>query len=83
MQSRSYLLSSRYAKVWLSSAALEPGIFERVDKRRNIMNSCKRCGNKLQHNYLVEFFKKTKEKVERTIVCLKCRDILKKKEEAV
>lgn len=42
------------------------------------MNSCRRCGERLQHNYLVEFFKVTKEKRERMIVCLKCRDILSK-----
>jgi uncharacterized CHY-type Zn-finger protein len=41
------------------------------------MNSCMRCGEKLQHNYLVTFFKETKEKRERLIICLKCRDILK------
>lgn len=45
------------------------------------MNSCKRCGDKFQHNYLVEFFKVTKEKTERMIVCLKCSDILKKEKE--
>jgi len=39
-----------------------------------------RCGEKLQHNYLVAFFKVTKEKTEKLIVCLKCRDILKKEE---
>ena len=44
------------------------------------MNSCKRCGDKLQHNYLVAVFKVTKEKRERMIVCLKCKDILKKEE---
>ena len=47
------------------------------------MNSCKRCGNKFQHNYLVTVFKVTKEKRERMIVCLKCRDILKKEEGTV
>jgi len=36
-----------------------------------------RCRTKLQHNYLVTVFKETKEKRERLIVCLKCRDILK------
>ena len=45
------------------------------------MNSCKRCGVKFQHNYLVTFFKVTKEKTERMIVCLKCRDILTKEKE--
>lgn len=44
------------------------------------MNSCARCGSKLQHNYLVTFFKGPKGKQERLIVCLKCRDILKKEE---
>ncbi len=44
------------------------------------MKSCMRCGNKLQHNYLVTFFKVIKEKKERLIVCLKCRDILKEGE---
>ena len=47
------------------------------------MNSCKRCGNKMQHNYLVTFFKMLKDKQEKLIVCLKCRDILKKEEAAV
>ncbi|MDD5238114.1 MAG: hypothetical protein PHU96_04045 [Candidatus Omnitrophica bacterium] len=47
------------------------------------MNSCMRCGEKLQHNYLVAVFKVTKEKRERLIVCLKCRDILKKGEVAL
>ena len=44
------------------------------------MNSCMRCGDKLQHNYLVTVFKVIKEKRERLIVCLKCRDILQDKE---
>jgi len=44
------------------------------------MNSCRRCGDRLQHNYLVEFFKVTKEKRERMIVCLRCRDILKQQQ---
>lgn len=42
------------------------------------MNSCMRCGEKLQHNYLVAVFRVVKEERERLIVCLKCRDILKK-----
>jgi uncharacterized CHY-type Zn-finger protein len=42
------------------------------------MKSCVRCGNNLQHNYLVTVFKETKEKRERLIVCFKCRDILTK-----
>jgi uncharacterized CHY-type Zn-finger protein len=44
------------------------------------MNSCMRCGEKLQHNDLVTLFKVTKEKRERLVVCLKCKDILSKKE---
>ncbi|HTZ11266.1 MAG TPA: hypothetical protein VMD04_02660 [Candidatus Margulisiibacteriota bacterium] len=44
------------------------------------MKSCMRCGTKLQHNYLVTLFKVIKEKSERLVVCLKCRDILKKEE---
>jgi uncharacterized CHY-type Zn-finger protein len=52
----------------------------RKKKGAMIMNSCRRCGDKLQHNYLVEFFKVTKEKRERMIVCLKCRDILKQQQ---
>ncbi len=44
------------------------------------MRSCVRCGNKLQHNYLVTVFKVIKEKEERMVVCLKCRDILNKQE---
>jgi hypothetical protein len=47
------------------------------------MNSCKRCGVKFQHNYLVTFFKETKERFERSIVCLKCNEILKKGEKKV
>jgi hypothetical protein len=47
------------------------------------MNSCVRCGVKYQHNYLVTFFKATKERHERFIVCLKCNEILKKAEEKV
>lgn len=46
------------------------------------MNSCGRCGDRLQHNYLVEFFKVTKERRERMVVCLKCRDILKQQGES-
>jgi uncharacterized CHY-type Zn-finger protein len=45
------------------------------------MNSCMRCGEKLQHNYLVTIYKVIKEKKERLIVCFKCRDFLNKKEE--
>ena len=37
-----------------------------------------RCGDKLQHNYLVTFFKVVKEQNKRMIVCFKCRDILEK-----
>ncbi len=44
------------------------------------MNNCMRCADKLQHNYLVTIFTVVKEKRERLIVCLKCRDILKKEE---
>lgn len=44
------------------------------------MNSCMRCGEKLAHNYLVRMFTVIKEKRERVIVCLKCREILNKKE---
>ncbi len=44
------------------------------------MNSCMRCGMKLQHNYLFPIFVTTKEKHERWIVCLKCKEILSKKE---
>ncbi len=43
------------------------------------MRSCARCGNKFQHNYLITVFKETKERKERQVVCLKCRDILNKK----
>jgi len=52
----------------------------RANKGEAKMKSCMRCGNKLQHNYLVTFFKVIKEKKERLIVCLKCRDILKEGE---
>jgi len=44
------------------------------------MNSCTRCGEKLSHNYLVAIFMTIKEKIERVIVCLKCKEILNKKE---
>jgi len=44
------------------------------------MNSCIRCGEKMAHNYLVTIFTMIKEKRERLIVCLKCKDILNKKE---
>jgi len=44
------------------------------------MNSCMRCGDKLAHNYLVSVFTTIEEKVKRWIVCLKCKDILNKKE---
>jgi DNA-directed RNA polymerase subunit RPC12/RpoP len=44
------------------------------------MNSCMRCGTKLQHNYLVTVFKVTKDKRERMIVCVKCREIINKAE---
>ena len=35
----------------------------------------------MQHNYLVTVFKMIKEKKERLVVCLKCRDILDKKKD--
>jgi len=44
------------------------------------MNSCMRCGIKLQHNYLVVMFTKIKEEIKRVLVCLKCKEILDKKE---
>jgi len=44
------------------------------------MNSCMRCGVKLQHNYLVPVFTTINEKRKRMIVCLKCKEILSKKE---
>ncbi|MFH0763240.1 MAG: hypothetical protein V1925_05065 [Candidatus Omnitrophota bacterium] len=44
------------------------------------MNSCMRCGKKLAHNYLVAIFRIINEKRERVIVCLKCKEILNKKE---
>ncbi|MCU0666736.1 MAG: hypothetical protein MUF05_06555 [Candidatus Omnitrophica bacterium] len=44
------------------------------------MNSCQRCGIKLSHNYLVSIFTLINEKIKRMIVCLKCKDILSKKE---
>ena len=43
------------------------------------MNSCMRCGVKLQHNYLVAIFTIINEKRKRVIVCLKCKEILNKK----
>lgn len=44
------------------------------------MNSCMRCGLKLQHNYLVPVFATINGKYQRMIVCLKCKEILNKKE---
>ena len=44
------------------------------------MNSCMRCGEKLSHNYLVAIFTIINEKRKRLIVCLKCKEILNKKE---
>jgi len=44
------------------------------------MNSCMRCGEKLAHNYLVTIFATINEKIKRMIVCLKCKEILNKKE---
>ena len=60
-----------------------PGFFvSRVPRIGAItMTGCMRCGDKFQHNYLVTVFSMIKEKRERLIVCLKCKDILKKKEE--
>jgi NAD-dependent SIR2 family protein deacetylase len=43
------------------------------------MNSCMRCGEKFQHNYLAAIFTIIKEKRERLIVCLKCKEILNNK----
>lgn len=44
------------------------------------MNSCTRCGVRFTHNYLVAIFEKINEKVRKVLVCLKCKDILDKKE---
>ncbi|MEI8349895.1 MAG: hypothetical protein WCI77_07055 [Candidatus Omnitrophota bacterium] len=44
------------------------------------MNSCMRCGEKLSHNYLVTVFTIVNEKRKRVLVCLKCKEILDKKE---
>lgn len=44
------------------------------------MNSCVRCGEKMSHNYLVAIFTTINEARKRVIVCLKCKDILNKKE---
>lgn len=44
------------------------------------MKSCIRCGDKYSHNYLVAIITQMKEKMQRVIVCLKCKEILKKKE---
>jgi len=37
-----------------------------------------RCGQKMSHNYLVPVFTMQKDKRERMIVCLKCKEILNK-----
>lgn len=39
-----------------------------------------RCGVKLSHNYLVPAFTIVNEKRKRLMVCLKCKEILNKKE---
>ena len=44
------------------------------------MKSCARCGEKLSHNYLVAIYTIIKEVRKRLIVCLKCKEILIKKE---
>lgn len=44
------------------------------------MNSCMRCGEKLAHNYLVAVLTTIADKTKRVIVCLKCKEILNKKE---
>jgi len=41
-----------------------------------------RCGAKLSHNYLVAIFTVIKEERKRLIVCLKCKEILSKKEQS-
>ncbi len=45
------------------------------------MNSCMRCGDRLQHNYLVTVFKEVKEKRERLVVCSKCKEAIGNKVE--
>ena len=40
------------------------------------MKACMRCGERFSHNYLVEVVTILKDKWQRLIVCLKCRDIL-------
>lgn len=42
------------------------------------MNSCMRCGQKMSHNYLVTVFSMVKDKRERMIICLKCKETLNK-----
>ena len=44
------------------------------------MNSCKRCGERMSHNYLVAIFTMINEQRKRLIVCQKCKEILNKKE---
>ncbi len=44
------------------------------------MTSCMRCGVKLAHNYLVTLFTTVEAKTKRLIVCLKCKEIINKKE---
>jgi len=39
-----------------------------------------RCGEKLSHNYLVAIYTIIKEERKRVIVCLKCKELLNKKE---
>ncbi len=54
--------------------------FKSFTKQGVNMRSCDRCGSKFQHNDLVTVFKEAKERKERKVVCLKCKDILNKKE---
>ncbi len=44
------------------------------------MNSCTRCGEKKSHNYLTTISTIINEKIKRVMVCLKCKEILNKKE---
>jgi hypothetical protein len=39
-----------------------------------------RCGVKLSHNYLTAMFTMIKEERKKVIVCLKCKEVLDKKE---
>ncbi|MFH1889145.1 MAG: hypothetical protein ABH806_03545 [Candidatus Omnitrophota bacterium] len=71
------MLKVRRLKVWERSVTGCKFIMGK--KGGSKMNSCMRCGEKLSHNYLSAIFTVIKEKRERLIVCLKCKETLNNK----